>query len=607
MCGIVGVLGQLEAAPRILDALKRLEYRGYDSAGLTTLENGVPVRRRAVGKLSELIKLVAAEPAHGSAGIGHTRWATHGAPNVQNAHPHAAGPVHVVHNGIIENFRELRGELEAQGLRCETDTDTEVVAQLVAARMDQGMSPFEAVQDTLARVSGAFALAFLFRDQPDLMIAARHGSPLAIGWGEDEMFVGSDALALSPMTSRITYLEEGDRAILTRAGARIFDASGAEVERDARQVSIDSALTEKGPHRHFMAKEIHEQPQVLSIVLSRYLSADKTRVISPAEEIDWTRISRLFLIGCGTASYAGHVAKYWFEQIAGLPVEIDIASEFRYREPPMTGDEMAILLSQSGETADTLAALRYLKGRARTTAAVINVVESSIAREVDVVLPILAGPEIGVASTKAFTAKLMTLACTALVAARQRGRIDAAREAELIGHLLALPNAMSDVLGQEHTAATTAQDMAQARDILYLGRGAMFPIALEGALKLKEISYIHAEGYASGELKHGPIALIDERVPVVVMAPRDALFDKTVSNMQEVMARGGKVVLITDRAGAEAAASGTWRIMTMPTVDAFAAPILYALPAQQLAYFAALAKGTDVDQPRNLAKSVTVE
>ncbi|MEM0922798.1 MAG: glutamine--fructose-6-phosphate transaminase (isomerizing) [Pseudomonadota bacterium] len=607
MCGIVGVLGQLEAAPRILDALKRLEYRGYDSAGLTTLENGVPVRRRAVGKLSELIRAVASEPAHGSAGIGHTRWATHGAPNVQNAHPHAAGPVHVVHNGIIENFRELRGELEAQGIRCETDTDTEVVAQMVAARMARGMRPFEAVQDTLSRVSGAFALAFLFRDHPDLMIAARHGSPLAIGWGEDEMFVGSDALALSPMTSEITYLEEGDRAVLTRSGAQIFDATGAEVERAARKVSVDSAMTEKGPHRHFMAKEIHEQPQVLSILLSRYLSADKTRVVSPAEEIDWAGVSRLFLIGCGTASYAGQVAKYWFEQIAGLPVEVDIASEFRYREPPMSGSEMAILLSQSGETADTLAALRYLKGRAQGTLAVINVVESSIAREVDVVLPILAGPEIGVASTKAFTAKLVTLACTALVAARQRGRIDAAREAELIGHLLALPNAMSDVLAQEHTAATTAQDMAQARDILYLGRGPMFPIALEGALKLKEISYIHAEGYASGELKHGPIALIDERVPVVVMAPRDQLFDKTVSNMQEVMARGGKVVLITDRAGAEAAATGTWRIMTMPTVDPFAAPILYALPAQQLAYFAALAKGTDVDQPRNLAKSVTVE
>ncbi|MEM8698380.1 MAG: glutamine--fructose-6-phosphate transaminase (isomerizing) [Pseudomonadota bacterium] len=607
MCGIVGVLGQLEAAPRILDALKRLEYRGYDSAGLTTLENGVPVRRRAVGKLSELIRAVASEPAHGSAGIGHTRWATHGAPNVQNAHPHAAGPVHVVHNGIIENFRELRGELEAQGIRCETDTDTEVVAQMVAARMAKGMRPFEAVQDTLSRVSGAFALAFLFRDHPDLMIAARHGSPLAIGWGEDEMFVGSDALALSPMTSEITYLEEGDRAVLTRSGAQIFDATGAEVERAARKVSVDSAMTEKGPHRHFMAKEIHEQPQVLSILLSRYLSADKTRVVSPAEEIDWAGVSRLFLIGCGTASYAGQVAKYWFEQIAGLPVEVDIASEFRYREPPMTGSEMAILLSQSGETADTLAALRYLKGRAQGTLAVINVVESSIAREVDVVLPILAGPEIGVASTKAFTAKLVTLACTALVAARQRGRIDAVREAELIGHLLALPNAMSDVLAQEHTAATTAQDMAQARDILYLGRGPMFPIALEGALKLKEISYIHAEGYASGELKHGPIALIDERVPVVVMAPRDQLFDKTVSNMQEVMARGGKVVLITDRAGAEAAATGTWRIMTMPTVDPFAAPILYALPAQQLAYFAALAKGTDVDQPRNLAKSVTVE
>ena len=607
MCGIVGVLGQLDAAPRILDALKRLEYRGYDSAGLTTLENGVPVRRRAVGKLQELVRLVAAEPAHGSVGIGHTRWATHGAPNVTNAHPHAAGPVHVVHNGIIENFRELRAELETKGIRCETETDTEVIAQLTASLMADGLEPFDAVTETLNRVRGAFALAFLFQGQPDLMIAARHGSPLAIGWGEEEMFVGSDALALSPMTSRITYLEEGDRAVLTRNGARIYDESGAEVERETRSVAVDSALTEKGAHRHFMAKEIHEQPQVLSFVLARYLSADKDRVISPAEEIDWTAVNRLFLIGCGTASYAGHVAKYWFEQIAGLPVEFDIASEFRYREPPVTGDEVAIMLSQSGETADTLAALRYVKGKIKYTAAAVNVVESSIAREVDIVLPILAGPEIGVASTKAFTCKLVTLACTVIAAARQRGRIDAAREAELIAHLLELPGKFTEVLEQERLAATTAQDMAQAQDILFLGRGPMFPIALEGALKLKEISYIHAEGYASGELKHGPIALIDDRVPVVVMAPSDGLFEKTVSNMQEVMARGGKVVLITDEAGAESAGADVWRKMVMPEIDAFAAPILYALPAQLLAYFAALAKGTDVDQPRNLAKSVTVE
>ncbi|MEM7507582.1 MAG: glutamine--fructose-6-phosphate transaminase (isomerizing) [Pseudomonadota bacterium] len=607
MCGIVGVLGQLEAAPRILDALKRLEYRGYDSAGLTTLENGMPVRRRAVGKLQELIRVLAAEPAHGSAGIGHTRWATHGAPNVTNAHPHAAGPVHVVHNGIIENFRELRDELAARGVMCDTETDTEVVAQLVAAAMSDGMTPFEAVSDTLDRVRGAFALAFLFAGEPDLMIAARHGSPLAIGWGEEEMFVGSDAMALSPMTSEITYLEEGDRAIITRRGAEIYDAGGERVERAARSVIVDSSMTEKGPHRHFMAKEIHEQPQVLGFVLSRYLSADKSQIVSPADEIAWDKISRLFLIGCGTASYAGHIAKYWFEQIAGIPTELDIASEFRYRDTPLAGDEAAIFISQSGETADTLAALRHVKRRIANTIAVVNVVESSIAREVDVVLPILAGPEIGVASTKAFTCQLTTLACTAILAGRMRGKIDTAREQELIGHLLELPRAMTEVLGQEHMAATTAQDMANARDILYLGRGPMFPVALEGALKLKEISYIHAEGYASGELKHGPIALIDERVPVVVMAPRDPLFEKTVSNMQEVMARGGKVVLITDRAGAQSAAAGVWRIMLMPDADPFIAPILYALPAQQLAYYAALAKGTDVDQPRNLAKSVTVE
>ena len=607
MCGIVGILGQLDAAPRILDALKRLEYRGYDSAGITTINGRAAQRRRAVGKLSELVKSVAAKPVPGRTGIGHTRWATHGAPTVENAHPHAAGPVHVVHNGIIENFKELREELAASQVHCQTETDTEVVAQMVAHLMEQGRAPFEAVSETLGKLEGAYALAFLFDGQEDLMIAARHGSPLAIGWGDDEMFVGSDALALSPMTSQITYLDEGDRAVLTRKGADIYDRSGRPVERAINAISADAGMAEKGEYRHFMAKEIHEQPTVVSYVLGRYVTPSRRTVTSPAEDVDWNDVSRLIMVACGTASYAGHIAKYWFEQLAGLPVELDIASEFRYREAPLDGREVACFISQSGETADTLAALRHVRERVAKTIGILNVEESSIAREVDIVLPILAGREIGVASTKAFTCQLMTLASTAILAARQRGRIDATREAELIEALAEMPRIMADVLRQEGHMDRVSQEMSTARDILYLGRGAMFPIALEGALKLKEISYIHAEGYASGELKHGPIALIDDKVPVVVMAPRDNLFDKTVSNMQEVMARGGKVVLITDREGAAEASDGAWHTIVLPTVDPFVAPILYALPAQLLAYYTALAKGTDVDQPRNLAKSVTVE
>ncbi|MGR3716701.1 MAG: glutamine--fructose-6-phosphate transaminase (isomerizing) [Thermohalobaculum sp.] len=607
MCGIIGVLGQLEAAPRILDALKRLEYRGYDSAGLTTLQNGLPIRRRAVGKLGELIKLVAHDPAPGTAGIGHTRWATHGAPNVENAHPHAAGPVHMVHNGIIENFRELRAGLEAEGVTCQTETDTEVVAQLVAQAMAGGMSPAEAVAATLPRLTGAFALAFLFKNEPDLMIAARHGSPLAIGWGDDEMFVGSDALALSPMTSRITYLEEGDWAVVTRSGAEIFDRDGHVVDRGVKMVAVESSLVDKGAHRHFMLKEIHEQPAVLNHVLSRYVDAGRSRISSPAEAVDWAGLTRLILIGCGTAAYACMVAKYWFEQLAGLPVEFDFASEFRYRDPPLAPSEAVIFISQSGETADTLAALRHAAGRVQKTVGILNVTESTIAREVDLVLPTLAGREIGVASTKAFICQLLTLACTAILAGRQRGRIDAERERALVAALLEAPRLVSEALAVEDRIAAVAHEMAGARDILYFGRGQMFPMALEGALKLKEISYIHAEGYASGELKHGPIALIDETVPVVVLAPKDKLFDKTVSNMQEVMARGGRVVLVTDADGAEAAADGAWQVLRMPACDPLIAPIIYAVPAQLLAYHAALAKGTDVDQPRNLAKSVTVE
>ena len=607
MCGIIGILGQLDAAPRILDALKRLEYRGYDSAGLTTLNHGMAVRRRAVGKLSNLVKLVAREPALGASGIGHTRWATHGAPTVENAHPHSAGPVHVVHNGIIENFKDLRQELQSAGRNFATETDSEVVAQMTAHFMAKGMTPFEAVSATLDRVEGAFALAFLFEGDGDLMIAARHGSPLAIGWGDEEMFVGSDALALSPMTTQITYLDEGDRAVLSRTGAQIYDKTGTPVERPIKQVSAETGTAEKGEHRHFMAKEIHEQPSVLGYVLSHYMSHDRTQIVSPAEQIDWTDLSRLIIVACGTASFAGHVAKYWFEQIAGLPVELDIASEFRYRDAPLDGREAAIFISQSGETADTLAALRHVQGRVSKTAAIINVEESSIAREVDIILPTRAGREIGVASTKAFTCQLMALMCTVILAARKRGRMTPEREAELIQALTELPRTIADVLKDERQIDKVSQEMSAARDILYLGRGRMFPIALEGALKLKEISYIHAEGYASGELKHGPIALIEDTVPVVVIAPHDELFDKTVSNMQEVMARGGKVVLITDREGAAIAGDGAWQTIILPRVAPDVAPILYAVPVQQLAYFTALAKGTDVDQPRNLAKSVTVE
>ena len=606
MCGIVGVLGQLEAAPRILDALRRLEYRGYDSAGLSVLENGVPVRRRAVGKLRELVGVVAADAPHGTAGIGHTRWATHGAPTLENAHPHAADGVHVVHNGIIENYRALREELAGEGVACATDTDTEVVARLVAARIARGESPEDATRAVLARVEGAFALAFLFEGHPDLIIAARHGSPLALGWGEGEMFVGSDALALSPMTSRISYLEEGDLAILRRDGARILNAEGRVVERPARIVPVEETQIDKAGHRHFMAKEIHEQPAVLETVLKHYLDARRAHVSAGSAAVDWQGARRLILTACGTACYAGMVAKYWFEQIAGLPVEVDIASELRYRDTPFDGSEIAVFVSQSGETADTLAALRHLGPRVAATIGVVNVASSTIAREAGIVLPTGAGPEIGVASTKAFTAQLAVLALMALQAARARGRLDDAGEAARIADLLELPRLAREVLAMAPRIERIAGEMSTARDVLYLGRGRMYPLALEGALKLKEISYIHAEGYASGELKHGPIALIDEGVPVVVVAPCDEIFAKTVSNMAEVLARGARVLLITDAAGA-AAAPDAGTVLTLPDCAPEAAPILYALPLQLLAYHAALAKGTDVDQPRNLAKSVTVE
>lgn len=607
MCGIIGVLGDHEAAPLLVEALKRLEYRGYDSAGIATINDGALDRRRAVGKLVNLSDLLVHEPLAGKSGIGHTRWATHGAPNVVNAHPHRAGGVAVVHNGIIENFRELRAFLAEQGVGFATDTDTETVALLADHFRNQGLSPRDAAEQTIARLEGAYALCFLFDGEDDLLIAARKGSPLAIGYGTGKMFVGSDAIALAPMTDRISYLEEGDWAVITRNTVEIRDANGTIANRAIKTIQIDSAMVDKAGFKHFMAKEIAEQPVVLQGALSHYINAEATAVTMPDPEIDFAQVERMTMVACGTAFYACLVAKYWFEQIAGIPVEVDVASEFRYREPPVTKGTVALFISQSGETADTLAALRYMQGKADKIMSVVNVPESSIARESDMPLPILAGTEIGVASTKAFTCQLTTLAILALRAAQMRGRINDAELAEKLAALRSLPGLLNLALGIEDKTKSISRKLAEARDILFLGRGAMYPLALEGALKLKEISYIHAEAYASGELKHGPIALVDKHVPIIVMAPRDSLFEKTVSNMQEVMARGGKVLLITDQKGAAEASAGVWETIIMPEVDPFLAPILYAVPAQLLAYHTAVAKGTDVDQPRNLAKSVTVE
>ena len=604
MCGIVGVLGSHEVAPLLVEALKRLEYRGYDSAGIATVNDGRLDRRRAVGKLVNLSDLLVHNPLPGKSGIGHTRWATHGAATVTNAHPHKAGPVAVVHNGIIENFRDLREELAKAGYAQESQTDTETVALLVQQAMDAGAKPVEAARQTLKRLHGAFALCFLFDGETDLMIAARKGSPLAIGHGDGEMFVGSDAIALAPMTDRITYLEEGDWAVITRAGADIFDAHDRRANRAETRIQIDATRIEKAGYKHFMAKEIAEQPVVLADGLRHY---SRNGALHLPEGIDFSGVDRLVLVACGTASFACHVAKYWFETLAGLPCDIDIASEFRYREPPLSPLQWAVFVSQSGETADTLAALRYAKERVAKVVSVVNVPTSSIARESDLSLPIMAGVEVGVASTKAFTSQLLVLALMALKAGVDRGRLDKAALAAHLESLGALPGLMNHALALSSEIERIAKDLARAQDILFLGRGPMYPMALEGALKLKEISYIHAEGYASGELKHGPIALIDAQVPVIVLAPRDTLFDKTVSNMQEVMARHGKVLLISDAAGLAEAGQGTWARLAMPAVDPIFAPILYAVPAQLLAYHTAIAKGTDVDQPRNLAKSVTVE
>ena len=602
MCGIVGILGKHEVAPLILEALKRLEYRGYDSAGIATLQDGRLGRRRAVGKLINLSDRMVHDPLPGKAGIGHTRWATHGAPTEANAHPHQTGPVAVVHNGIIENYRALRAELS--GSNFESETDTEIVAHLCARFMSQGMDPRGAALATIARLQGAFALCFLFEGHEDLIIAARKGSPLAIGHGEGEMFVGSDAIALAPMTDKITYLDEGDCAFVTRAGVDILGLDGNPVTRPLARIERGAAVIDKAGYKHFMAKEIHEQPVVFAEALARY--APGPAPVFP-EALDFTGFDRVVMVACGTGYYSCLTAKYWFEQVAGMPCEVDVASEFRYREPPVAPRTLAVFVSQSGETADTLAALRYMRGRSAMVASLVNVGTSSIARESDVALAIMAGVEVSVASTKAYVNQLGILAMLALQAARQRGVMTAPQLAAELDALRKIPDQLRQVLTLEPEIATIATRLAEAKSALFLGRGVMYATALEAALKLKELSYIHAEAYASGELKHGPIALIDRSLPVLVMAPHDALFDKSVSNMQEVMARGGPVTLITDSAGAAIASEGTSAVLTLPLAGRLSAPMLYAIPAQLLAYHTAIAKGTDVDQPRNLAKSVTVE
>src|SRR5579862_3722632 len=611
MCGIVGVLGSGPVAGQIVEALKRLEYRGYDSAGVATLEAGRLTRRRAEGKLRNLEIKLRGAPLMGTTGIGHTRWATHGKPNETNAHPHATDALAVVHNGIIENFRELREELEGQGAKFSTETDTEVVAHLVTREMKNGRAPAEAVAAALPRLRGAFALAFLFDGENDLLIGARKGSPLAIGYGDGEMYLGSDAIALAPFTDTISYLEDGDAAVLSRHGVEIRNVDGAAVRRTVVKSGASAMLVDKGNHRHFMAKEIHEQPEVVGHTLAHYLDMAAECVMLPfALPFDFRALNRISIAACGTAYYAGMVARYWFEHFAKLPVEVDIASEFRYRDVPLAPGNLAIFVSQSGETADTLASLRYARAHEQHVLSVVNVPTSSIARESGIVMPTLAGPEIGVASTKAFTCQLAALAALAIAAGRARGVLSDSDEKTLVQALIEIPRHLNDALALEPQIELLARDLSKCRDVLYLGRGTSFPIALEGALKLKEISYIHAEGYAAGELKHGPIALIDENMPVIVIAPHDKVFEKTVSNMQEVAARGGRLILMTDAKGAAAAqAADSQSLVTLilPAVHAAVAPIVYAVPVQLLAYHTAVIMGTDVDQPRNLAKSVTVE
>jgi glucosamine--fructose-6-phosphate aminotransferase (isomerizing) len=608
MCGIIGIAGTRDVAPLIVDALKRLEYRGYDSAGIATLNQGCLDRRRSPGKLNQLVGLLAENPLPGFTGIGHTRWATHGAATERNAHPHASSRVALVHNGIIENFRELKEELRAAGHLFESETDTEVAVHLITQYLDDGWSPEDAAKKAVTRLEGAFAMVMIFKGEERLLIAARRGSPLAVGYGETEAYLGSDAFSLAPFTNRVAYLEDGDVAVVRGADVMIYDSAGKWVARPIHVIPPSGAMVDKGNRRHFMAKEIHEQPEVVGHTISRYIDASGPWVnLAPEAAALFREAPRLTISACGTAFYAAMVGKYWFEKLARLPVEIDVASELRYRNPVYAKGGLCLYVSQSGETADTLAAMRDAKTAGQKVAAIVNVPESSIARDADVVWPTYAGPEIGVASTKAYTCQLAVLAALAIAAGRARGHIDETEEKRLCGVLLETPRHMVSLLTQEPKIEALGLEIAKAQDVLYLGRGVHYPTALEGALKLKEISYIHAEGYASGEMKHGPIALIDRNVPVVVIAPHDELFEKSVSNMQEVMARGGKVVLISDRRGLDEGADRTWATIEVPETDPFITPMLYALPIQLLAYHTAVAKGTDVDQPRNLAKSVTVE
>ncbi|MFD2232808.1 glutamine--fructose-6-phosphate transaminase (isomerizing) [Phaeospirillum tilakii] len=607
MCGIVGIVGRRDAAPLLLEGLRRLEYRGYDSAGIATLVEGRIETRRAEGKLLHLAALLETHPLGGSTGIGHTRWATHGVPSERNAHPHATARVAVVHNGIIENFQELKQELTAAGQKFQSDTDTEAVAQLIDHLLAQGLDPVAATDRALTRLQGAFALGIVFAGHPEMMIAARQGSPLAIGHGDGEMYLGSDALALAPLTRRISYLDDGDRAVITANSVEIRDRAGHLVERAVRETHLSGALIGKGQHRHFMLKEIFEQPEVIGNTLKTMLNPAERTLTLPQLPFDLATIARVRIIGCGTSYYAAMTAKYWIERMARVPVEVDIASEFRYRAPPLEPGGLAVFISQSGETADTLAALRHCQAEGQHTLALVNVPESTIAREAEGVLLTLAGPEIGVASTKAFTTQLTVLACLAVALGRARGALDRAAEAEVCHALAEVPARVADVLRREDSIRAVAPLVAEARDVLYLGRGSNYPIALEGALKLKEISYIHAEGYAAGELKHGPIALIDESVPVIVICPSDALYDKTASNVEEVVARGGKVIFLSDRAGLARLSAKVAARIELPDAEPLVAPLVYAIPVQLLAYHVAVAKGTDVDQPRNLAKSVTVE
>lgn len=607
MCGIIGIVGKEEVADRLVEGLRRMEYRGYDSAGVCTVLDGQLIRRRAEGKLNNLVKELAGNPAPGKVGIAHTRWATHGAPTTSNAHPHATGEIALVHNGIIENFKQLRDALIARGRTFESETDTEVVAHLVSEEVEAGKSPVDAVKAVLPKLRGAFALAIAFRQHPDMLIGARLGSPLVVGYGDGETYLGSDALALAPLTQKIAYLDEGDWVIVTREGAEIFDKDNKPVTRDITTSGVTAAAVEKGPYRHFMQKEIFEQPTVVAQTLQSYIRPVEQQVALPQMDFDLSTIKRITIVACGTSYYAGMVAKYWFEQFARVPVDLDFASEFRYRDPVLEAGGLALFISQSGETADTLAALRHSKAQGQKIAVVVNVPTSSMAREADLLLPTHAGPEIGVASTKAFTCQLAVLAALAAHLAVVKGRMSREEEQEVVHHLTEVPAALNAALAHDAEIAELAPLIAPARDVLYLGRGPDYPLALEGALKLKEISYIHAEGYASGEMKHGPIALIDEAVPVIVLAPSGPLFEKTVSNMQEVRARGGKIILVSDAEGLAEAGEGCLSTIEMPKVHPLIAPLVYAVPVQLIAYHVAVAKGTDVDQPRNLAKSVTVE